>query len=69
MGKYDTNYRCLEGKSGRFVGARSFDWDGIGGWTGEWSGALGASFDMWYVHCYLIRLVRWTATGSVGNTW
>jgi len=27
---YDTNYRCVVGKSGRFVGARIVDWDGIG---------------------------------------
>jgi hypothetical protein len=28
---YDASYRCMMGKSGRFVGERIVDWSGIGG--------------------------------------
>ena len=41
---YDTDYRCVVGNSGRFVGARGVDWDEIGGCSGGWSNALGVSF-------------------------
>ena len=41
---YVANYRCLVGKGGRFVEARTVDWSGIGGCFGGWSVALGASF-------------------------
>ena len=39
---YDTTYRSVMGKSGRFVGARVVDWDGIGGCSGGWSVVLGS---------------------------
>ena len=41
---YDTNYRCVVDKSGRFVGVRVVDWGGIGGCSSGWFVALGASF-------------------------
>ena len=42
---HDAYYRCVVGKGGRFVGARIFDWSGIGGCFGGWSVALGAPFN------------------------
>jgi hypothetical protein len=41
---YDTSYRCVVGRNGRFVGAGGVDWNEINSCGGR-SGALNASYD------------------------
>jgi hypothetical protein len=39
---YDTTYRCVMGRSGRFVWTGCVGWNGIGRCGGRWSGAFSA---------------------------